>query len=70
MLVSIPQPFKTIGFNIGGSLHAITVEPTAVILPASTDENPDDVLRRIVMRSFGLPADQSNEDQLTEVSPR
>jgi hypothetical protein len=58
MLVWIPQPLKTVSFNIGGSLQAISVAPTAVILPASTDENPDDVLQRIVMASFGLPADQ------------
>jgi hypothetical protein len=61
MLVSIPRPSKTVSFDIGGSLHAITVAPTTVILPASTDENPDDVLLRAVMASLVLPAEQSNE---------
>jgi hypothetical protein len=70
MLVSIPQPLKTVSFNIEGSLHAISVAPTAVILPISTDENPDHVLRRIVMASLVLPADQSNENELTDASPR
>jgi hypothetical protein len=61
MLVSIPRQLKTVSFNIGGSLHAIRVAPTAVVLPASTDENPDDLLRRVMMASIGLPADQSNQ---------
>jgi hypothetical protein len=57
MLISIPGPLKTVSINIGGNLHAITVAPTAAILPATTDEHPDDALRRIVMASFGLPVE-------------
>jgi hypothetical protein len=61
MLNSIPPPLKTVSIDIGGSLQAITVGPTAVILPAATDEHPDDVLRRVMMASFGLPFEQSRE---------
>jgi hypothetical protein len=61
MLISIPRPLKTVSINIGGSLHAITVALTAAILPATTDEHPDDVLRRVVMASFGLPVEPRRE---------
>jgi hypothetical protein len=61
MLVSIPQPLKTVSINVGGNIHAIRVAPTAVILPACTDENPDDLLRRVALSAFGPPAEQWKE---------
>jgi hypothetical protein len=64
MLISIPRPLRTVSINIGGSLHAIKVAPTAAILPAATDENPDDVLLRLAMASFGLPTEESWENSI------
>lgn len=55
------RPLRTVSIYIDGNLHAVKVAVTAAILPAATDENPDDVLRRVAMAPFGLPAEENWE---------